>query len=152
MATWLYQINQQLWPPEWYRIRIWEGERWYWPVGQIRGSKGTGDPEPGDTVVFFYARTGGRDYGFYGWAVLLEWRNWDGEKGMYFRPVAPSDWLKMDPWRDEDALRLADEIRGPVKQGTLWSVPDELVDQLRSGIVRWLSYAGLRGSRGGAGR
>jgi|GEM_PF-3554690 hypothetical protein len=26
MATWLYQINQQEWPPEKYRMDIWEGE------------------------------------------------------------------------------------------------------------------------------
>lgn len=33
MATWLYQINQKEWPPERYRVEIWEGERWRWPFG-----------------------------------------------------------------------------------------------------------------------
>jgi hypothetical protein len=148
MGTWLYQINQQQWPPERYRVEIWEGERWRWPVGQlVRGPSAEG-PQAGDTVVFFYARTGGVDPGFYGWAVVLEWL--EREREMYFRPVAPSDWLKMDPWWDEVASGLADRIRGAVKQGTLWRVPEDLVPELRRGIAEWLQarQGGHRGRKG----
>jgi hypothetical protein len=28
MGTWMYQINPKYWPPERYRLEIWEGERW----------------------------------------------------------------------------------------------------------------------------
>jgi len=136
MATWLYQINQQQWPPERYRLEIWEGERWRWPVGNIRRGAEDADPRPGDTVVFFYAPTGGVDPGFYGWAVVLEWL--EQEKEIYFRPVSPSDWLKMDPWWDEEASSLANEIRGRMKQGTMWRVDDSLVPELRDGIAAWL--------------
>jgi len=139
MATWLYQINQQQWSPERYRVEIWEGERWYWPVGRItRGGQHAGDPQPGDTVVFFYAPSGGPDWGFYGWAIVLEWLDREGEKGMYFRPVSPSDQLKMHPWRDKEAGALADEIRGAVKQGTMWRVQNHLVPGLRRGLATWL--------------
>lgn len=132
MATWLYQINQQLWRPERYRLEIWENERWFWPVGRTTGG---GEPTAGDSVVFFYAPSGGTDAGFYGWAVVLEWL--DEQKAFYFRPVSPSDRLKMCPWWDKQASNLADRIRGKVKQGTLWRVPEKLVTDLRRGINVW---------------
>ncbi len=149
MATWLYQTNQQQWPPERYRLEIWEGERWYWPVGQLtRGRQGAEDPVAGDTVVFFYARTGGSDPGFYGWAIITEWLDRNGERGMYFRPVSPSDELKMNPRWDPPASELADEIRGAVKQGTMWRVQEDLVPELRRGIRTWLRSAASQPFRG----
>lgn len=102
------------------RLEIWEGERWYWEVRQAVGAREEG-PVPGDVLVFFYTPTGGADPGFYGWAVELEWLR--EERLIYFRPVSPSDRLKMRPWWDEKAAELADRIRGRVKQGTLWRVP-----------------------------
>jgi len=59
----------------------------------------------------------------------------------------------MHPWSGPSALSLADEIRGPVKQGTLWRVPDELVPRLRKGLFDWLAGAlllsrSVRGPRG----
>jgi hypothetical protein len=96
MATWLYQINQQQWPPEKYRTDIWEGEEETWPVGRlVRGD--SEEPQPGDVVVFFYAPTGGWDWGFYGWAVIVGWHSRDEDKEIRFRPTSPSDRLKMDP-------------------------------------------------------
>lgn len=135
VSTWIYQINPQLWPPQRYRLEIWEGERWAWQVG--RKVTGGHKPEPGDIVAFFHTPgRGGGDPGFYGWAIILEWFR-DGEE-VYFRPVAPSDHLKMDPWWSLEARALADEIRGKVKQGTMWYVPDTLAKRLREGIVKWL--------------
>jgi hypothetical protein len=55
---WLYQLSPNLWSPERYRLEIWEGERWNWPVG---GRSGEGQvPKPGDTVVFFSRQVEGR--------------------------------------------------------------------------------------------
>ena len=56
-----------------------------------------------------------------------------------FRPAAPSDHLKMRPWWNEAASRLADDIRGKVKQGTLWLISEEDEKNLRAGISAWLS-------------
>ena len=92
-------------------------------------------PKPGDSMVFFYAPSGGSDAGFYGWAVLLEWV--EQEKSFSFRPVSPSDRLKMCPWWDDQASDLANQIRGKVKQGTLWLVPEKLVSSLHRGIAAW---------------
>jgi hypothetical protein len=136
MTTWLYQISPEQWSPERYRFEIWEGERWAWPVG----SKSSGGelPEPGDVIVFFYSPTGGMDPGFYGWAVVLEWFP-GSSTPLAFRPVAPSDHLKMHPWWDDEAIELADVIRGKMKRRTLWIVPEELVARLRQGITSWLA-------------
>lgn len=90
-------------------------------------------------MVFFYAPSGGQDPGFYGWAIIMEWLELESTVELRFRPVSPSDHLKMHPWWNESASRLADAIRGKVKQGTLWLVPDDKVSELRSGITSWLS-------------
>lgn len=134
MSMWMYQLNQTNWPPNRYRLEIWEGERWVWPVGQ-RLSGGE-LPKPGDTVVFFYAPSGGGDPGFYGWAIVLEWL--DDISRVYFRAAAPSDYLKMNPWWDDEARAVAEEIRGRMKQRTLWLVSDDLVGRLRRGLQSWV--------------
>jgi len=135
MPMWLYQMDQKQWPPTSYRLDIWEDERWTWPVGR---KVSAGSPKPGERVVFFYAPSGGDEPGFYGWAVVLDWH--EDERGMYFRPVSPSDHLKMDPWWDNHAKEIADEIRGKVKQGTMWEVPDNLAAAISAGIAAWLGY------------
>lgn len=134
MTMWLYQMDQSQWPPNSYRLDIWENERWSWPVGRKASAA---SPAPGDRVVFFYAPKGGEAPGFYGWAIVLDWHQ-DG-RGMYFRPVSPSDHLKMHPWWDADAKDIADAVRGKVKQGTLWEVPDKLTAAISAGITRWIS-------------
>ncbi|MCC6579241.1 MAG: hypothetical protein IT440_02280 [Phycisphaeraceae bacterium] len=136
MAMWLYQLSQTNWSPNRYRIEIWESERWHWEVGNKSGH-GT-EPVQGDTVVFFYAPSGGSDPGFYGWAVVLEWCS--GSPGeLYFRPTAPSDTLKMYPWWDNEAEKIANKIRGNMPQRTLWLIDEETVPQLRHGIATWLA-------------
>jgi hypothetical protein len=60
---------------------------------------------------------------------------------MYFRPVAPSDYLKMHPWWNTAAKDIADAVRGKVKQGTLWEVPDDLSTAISAGITAWLSHS-----------
>ncbi len=136
MSTWLYQISPQEWSPDRYRVEIWEGEKSAWPVGaKFTGGK---TPQPGDTVVFFYSPTGGSDPGFYGWAVVLEWYE-TSSTPLYFRPVAPSDYLKMHPWWDTSASKLANMIHGKVKQRTLWIVEGDLAKKIRRGIAEWLA-------------
>lgn len=94
-------------------------------------------PKVGDTVVFFFAKTGGHDPGIYGWAVLD--RCEPDENRLYFVPAAPTNYLKMTPWWDKEAERLTDHIRGSVKQGTLWHVRPEDTKVLRDGIRNWLN-------------
>jgi len=148
MSLWLYQIDPKNWSPQRYRLEIWEGERWSWPVGRkaLRGH----EPEPGDIVVFYNTPSyntpsGGSDYRFYGWAIILEWHG--GSNSLYFRPVAPSDLLKMHSWRDQTAKDLADEIPGKVKRGAFWYVPEELEFAIRGGVARWVGASQPRRAR-----
>jgi hypothetical protein len=136
MAMWLYQLSESTWSLNNYRLDIWEGERWEWEVGRVSGTDST--PRPGDTVAFFYAPAGCKEPGFYGWAVILLWIS-DDKQRFYFRPVPPSDQLKMRPWWDETAKQLVDQVRGKVARGTLWPVPDELAAALGKGISQWVN-------------
>ena len=136
MSMWLYQLNPQDWPPETFRYEIWERERWHWSYGKKRG---TASPAVGDTVVFFYAPSGGTDPGIYGWAVI---ERCDADSGaLYFIPVTPTDHLKMDPWWDDQAKAAVNDIRGAMKQATLFQVPPDQVSVIRAGVRRWLHSA-----------
>jgi hypothetical protein len=95
-------------------------------------------PEPGDLLVTFFTKGDGTDPGFYGWAVILDWLDEAGDQ-LRFRPVAPSDSLKMCPWWSDEASAVADKIRGNMKQRTLWLVEDDLATQLRRGILNWVA-------------
>jgi hypothetical protein len=128
MTMWLYQINQELWSPERVRLELWEGERWSWPTRKFRTVE---RPEPGDTVVFYCAKSGGSDPGFYGWAVVTEY--YEPAEELYFTPVAPTNYLKMTPWWNDDSESLADRIHGKMKQATLWRIDDDARDELRDG-------------------
>lgn len=136
MSTWFYQMSPNVWSPSQYRLDIWEAERWAWPVGQISGQGQK--PAPGDLMVMYFTKGNGTDPGFYGWAVILNWLDEAGDQ-LRFRPVAPSDSLKMCPWGDAQALALANEIRGKMKQRTLWLVDDDMALQLRRGILNWIA-------------
>jgi hypothetical protein len=141
MSYWLYQINQKLWDPGRFRIEVWEGERWSWAGGKVQGGE---KPHPGDSVAFFCARTGGDDPGFFGWAVALEWHeDHEGKGTLYFRPAAPTNHLKMHPWWNDEAQALADEIREPMMQATLFPVLGEQWRRIRTGITTWVSGRGL---------
>jgi hypothetical protein len=136
MATWLYQLSVVYFTPQQYRTEIWEGERWRWPVGD--NPPKTEVPAPGDQICFYYAKTNNPEPGFYGWAIVLEWRT-DSSSPLYFRPTSPSDHLKMDPWGDGAALALADSIRGKMPRKSLYQITPEDVPNLRQGVARWLA-------------
>ena len=140
MSYWFYQLNQENWKPERFRIEIWESERWSWNVSTLRG--GGELPQPGDSVVFFYAKAHGTDPGFYGWAVVLEYH--EDSTTLYFRPVAPTNHLKMHPWWNGEAQDVANEVRGAVAQGTVWRVSDEQWRRIRRGITAWIAAEGPR--------
>jgi len=133
MSMWLYQLNATQWAPGIFRYEVNETQRWSWTYGQKRGES---TPTAGDTVVFFYSPSGGDDPGIYGWAIVE--RCDVATNTLYFIPTAPTDWLKMDPWWDDDAKKLCDEIRGAMKQATLFHVSDGLVSRVRTGIRKWL--------------
>jgi hypothetical protein len=133
MSTWLYQLNQREWLPGVFRYEVRENQRWRWGYGKIIGDA---TPTAGDTLVFFYARTGGGDPGFYAWAIVD--RCDEENELLYFIPMPPTDYLKMNPWWNEEAELIADDIRGKMKQATLFLIPEEKLSTIRRGITNWL--------------
>lgn len=142
MSTWLYQMDAAEWPPETFRHEIWEGRSWRWERRKMKSAAGV-EPEVGDTIVFYYCRTNcPDDWGIYGWAVL---DRYDAKlKRLHFTPSAPTNWLKMDPWRDDESEKqvqcLANDIRGRMYTGTLFLLTEsEHIESVRRGIRRHLS-------------
>lgn len=111
-----------------------------------------GKPEIGDTIVFYYcqsnfARNAFKDWGFYGWAVLDQYDARErGHECIYFTPTSPTNWLKMDPWRDDESNSevqgLVNKIRGNMSQGTLFLITMPVhIQKIRDGIREHLSRA-----------
>ena len=127
MAFWLYQMSNDVWKAEKYRVEVWEGNNTTWPVGRLLPAGKV--PQYGDSIVLFYT---GNDLGVYGLAVLLRYE----EKEIYFRPVPPSDYLKMNPLWNDKVKSIVDEIRGKVKMGTMWEINDDQMKLLRTRITQ----------------
>lgn len=139
MSTWLYQMDADEWPPETFRNEIWEGRSWRWERRKMKSATDA-KPEVGDTILFYYCKNHCTDWGFYGWAVLDRYD--EKLKRLHFMPATPTNWLKMDPWRDNEASSsevqtLANSIRGKMMQGTLFQIEkSEHIQSIRLGIRR----------------
>jgi len=140
VSMWIYQFSlgsEYAFTPEEFRYQIWEGQRTRWPY-QIKRAK-----EPlaiGDTLVFFFTPKGGNsDPGVYGWAVV---DRCDIKNKVSFIPTTPTNHLKMHPWWDKEnelSKNLLGEIRGGMKQGTLFLVREKhQISAIRDGIKQWL--------------
>ena len=129
MAFWLYQMSGSYWPHERYRSEVWEDAQTTWGFGKITPAGSS--PQPGDMVILFYAKGGAVDPGIYGWAIVL-WRN---GKEIRFRPVSPSDYLKMNPLWNDEVSDIIDEIRGKVARGTMWEIDSDQMRRLRQRVA-----------------
>jgi hypothetical protein len=130
MRFWLYQMAG--YTPNGYRLECWEGREWQWEARRVYG----GQPDAGDGLAFYFAGRSG-DSGFYGWGVAMKWAKASAGPGgwLTFRLVPPSDSLKMAPWTGQKAFKLADQIRGKQKRGTMWAVAEQHVATLRYGVT-----------------
>ena len=135
MAVWLYQMTADNYSPEEYRAEIWEGGLIKWPSGKISSKSGYGI-SPGDIVVLVYVKSGAQEPGIFGWGIIV---GFNEEKGhIVFRPVYPSDFLKMCPIWDADVSALLDSIRGPVKVGTIWEISNVDAEKIKQKIHEWV--------------
>lgn len=151
MASWLYQMTQGDYEPEFYRADVWENEISTWLARRItRKAPQQGDPVPGDQIVFFYAKKGGKQAGIYGWAVITDWRRLDDATLIDFRPAAPSDQLKMYPWWDDAVEQLIKGVRKRIAQGTMFWIDDGTAAKLKAGILQWV-YGSSAGGGGKGG-
>jgi hypothetical protein len=139
MATWLYQLTQGNFEPEEYRVEVWENAVATWPAGRISRLTQDGEPPaPGDKLLFFYARSGGAQWGFCGWAVVMNWRELEKLNLIDFRAAAPSDQLKMHPWSGDDVTRIVKKVRKGMAQGTLFAIDDDVASEIAGGMLNWV--------------
>ena len=127
---WLYQMSQAEWPEAQFRLEIWEGGSVYWPTRRVVGKS---RPQPGDRMVCWYAQTGAALPGLVGWGLVLAYMP-DREE-ICWRPVVPSDELKMAPLFDNDLAIWVDKVRGRFKQSTMWQMSEDAADFISERIV-----------------
>ena len=94
MAARLYQMTADNYSPEEFRSEIWEGGLIKWPSGKI-SSKAGQEIAPVDIVILVYVRSGAQEPGIFGWGIILGFQKDKGH--IVFRPVYPSDFLKIYP-------------------------------------------------------
>jgi hypothetical protein len=120
MQAWLYQMrSRDDWGPEDFRVEVWEGKETTWPRHRV--ARGKKQPQPGDLLFFLFAPTGTEDPGFCGWGILT----WLNNDRIRFRPLPPTDILKVDPIWNKKTEKVIDSIRGQVKQGTMWPIDQD---------------------------
>jgi hypothetical protein len=77
----------------------------------------------------------------YGWGVVIRWPE-ELNRRCYFRPVSPSDQLKLFPWCTEEAWRIADLVRGPGKDDTISTIAQvstHLATAICARITAWVT-------------
>ena len=118
-------MSADMWEETHYRLQVWEGNPVFWPTGQIKGRL---RPSAGDRMFCWYAKTHSTSPGLCGWGVVLSYDS-NGAQ-IVWRPVFPSDFMKMHPLYDVTIAAKIDAIRGRVAQGTLWRIERSDADWL----------------------
>ena len=139
MSAWLYQMSVDYWRHERYRADVWQGADTTWDVGKIVPAEAT--PQAGDIIVLYYVeaekgvKPAERDPGIYGWGIVL----WYEDKEIRYRPTSPSDYLKVNPLWNDEVNKLVDDIRGRMKQGTMWKISDKHLRDIRALVAKHAS-------------
>ncbi len=137
MPAWLYQMTtnenaDRWWYPEGYRQEVWEGQTLTWPTGKIYFRE-QGQVSVGDTIIFFFAKTGNDEPGIYGWGTIIDPPQ-EAYDDITFVPKPPSDFLKETPCWDGEVDKLLNEIRRRLYVGTMWNITSGELSKLRKKI------------------
>ena len=131
MANWLYQMSKDYFSHERYRSEVWEGiQVTNWTIGESKHKPSK--VEPGEIVILFFAKTGAEEPGIYGWGIITFF----DKEVINFRPVAPSDYLKMNPLWDTETSNIVDKIRRGMPQGTMYEVDSPALAKIRGNIAK----------------
>jgi len=132
-VVWVYQLSSKEWNQDLYRLGVLEGERVAWPVGKKQSEL---EPEPGERIVCWWAKTGAPEFGVVGWGVI------EGStygEGIRWRPRSPSDRWSMSPLRSPEIEAAVDKVRGKMRQATLFAAQGEdavrLLEAIKSADV-----------------
>jgi hypothetical protein len=137
MPAWLYQMTssedaKRWWYPEEYRQEVGEGTILTWPTGRIY-CRGQSQVSKGDTVVFFFCKTGNDEPGIYGWGTIIEPPK-VSDDDFTFVANPPSDYLKNNVCWDAGVDKLLNKIRRRQYVGTMWNISSSELDELRAKI------------------
>lgn len=124
-------MSAEYWTETQYRLQVWEEAAVVWPAGKIRAVH---RPQPGDRMFCWYAKTGSTAPGLCGWGVVLNYE--EPINQISWRPVFPSDLLKMVPLINTGLVTRINSVRGKFKQATMWPVDADtcrwLADEIRA--------------------
>lgn len=142
MPAWLYQMTtnenaDRWWYPEEYRKEVREGQPLTWPTGKIYFRE-QGQVSKGDTVIFFFAKTGNDEPGIYGWGTIINPPR-EADDDITFVTNPPSDFLKDNPCWDDEVDKLLNDIRRGLYVGTMWNITFEELSKLRKKIRQHIS-------------
>ena len=142
MPAWLYQMTtnenaDRWWHPEGYRQEVREGQTLTWSTGKIYFRE-QGQVSEGDTVIFFFAKTGNNEPGIYGWGTIIDPpQKADDDITFVIKP--PSDFLKDNPCWDDEVKKLLNDIRRGLYVGTMWNITPKELNRLRGKIRQHIS-------------
>ena len=117
-AVWIYQLSSGEWSQGEYRLEVREGHYVSWGIGSKRGSR---DPEPGDRIVCWWAKTGATEYGVIGWGTV-HGETYGG--GIRWIPHSPTDRWSMSPVQSDELDDVVNRIRGGFNQATMFLAND----------------------------
>jgi hypothetical protein len=142
MPAWLYQMTtnenaDRWWYPEEYRQEVLEGRKLTWPTGRIYFREQS-QVSVGDTVVFFFCKTGNDEPGIYGWGKIIAPPQAEGDD-FTFVAKPPSDHLKYRPCWDDEVDKLFNDIRRRLYVGTMWNITSGELSKLRKKIRQYTS-------------
>jgi hypothetical protein len=142
MALWLYQMSAKKklsksgykWTPAKHRKQVWEGYYLEWETRQIRSIKPGVTPQAGDTIVYWFVKSGTENPGLYGWGIVFE----QNEGTICHLPVFPSDHLKMRPVYNDKIAKIVKEIQSKMPIATLFQLTRGQAEELWSIIRDWI--------------
>lgn len=127
-VVWLYQLSSAEWSQGEYRLGVNEGQFVAWGVGAKKGSI---EPEPGDRIVCWWAKTGSPEYGVIGWGTI-HGETYGG--GIRWMPHPPTERWSMSPLLSDELEAVVDKIRGGFKQATMFLAENDDAVELISAI------------------
>ena len=133
MTMWLYQVNPEFWSVEDYRYDSWEGEVNEWMHGNINGDE---YPQRGDTLLVWFDKGAAEEPGLHGWGVVMDLDLL--EKSILFRPVFPSDLMKMAPMTEKKIFEIIEGTKGEFPVGTMWPLSLEDEKTIREMVYDWI--------------
>ncbi len=147
MAAWYYQCSAAYsdgWDRtyEWdFRLDVREGSTVVWPglsgtqnrLRNVAGSEAR--PEPGDTLIVGFAKTGAERPGICATGLVVEER--EGSRFVW-RPSWPTSSLVLRPLWDADIEGRLNAARGGMKQLTCYELTADDEDYLLMRVARWV--------------